>query len=260
MKTGSEWLSSVESMISDFVKDHSLIYSKKKRELSASFEIGCFHVLLDYYHQMEFEISPKNLTSDGEFRYLTSPSGNPNNFSYVEASIGNRAYEIRQQLKIYSEQDEYISFAPDLSVVKKNTKIEKVKDVDYAKGKRFFYRVSANDVIAAHECKSLPPFPELMVSFIGMFITAHSWHTNDTSGITLNNSGLHLAPTMFVGGSAQAMHLKMISAIQKVYPVNIIVGLHQGNWDLYGSHKKVNRLDVVGDKKALASVKPRVIF
>ena len=128
MKTSSEWLSDVENMVTRFVDDHSLVYSKKQRELSASFEIGCFHALLDYYEQMQFEISVENLTSDGEFRYLTSPSGNPNNFSFIVASLGERAYEIRQQLKIYSELDEYISFAPDLSVVKRNTHIEKVKD------------------------------------------------------------------------------------------------------------------------------------
>jgi hypothetical protein len=61
---------------------------------------------------------------------------------------------------------------------------------------------------------------------------------------------------MFVGGSAQAMHLKMISAIQKVHPLNIVVGMHQGNWDLYGPHKKLNRLDVSGDKEALVLAKP----
>ena len=256
MKTSSEWLSDVENMVTRFVDDHSLVYSKKQRELSASFEIGCFHALLDYYEQMQFDISVENLTSDGEFRYLTSPSGNPNNFSFVVASLGERAYEIRQQLKIYSELDEFISFAPDLSVVKRNTHIEKVKDEDYAKGKRSFYRVSSKDVIAAHECKSLPPFPELMVSFIGMFVTAHSWHTDQTCGVTKDDTGLHLAPTLFVGGSAQAMHLKMIAAIQKVHPLNIVVGMHQGNWDLYGPHKKLNRLDVVGDREALTLAKP----
>ena len=103
MKTSSEWLSDVENMVTRFVDDHSLVYNKKQRELSASFEIGCFHALLDYYEQMQFDISVENLTSDGEFRYLTSPSGNPNNFSFVVASLGERAYEIRQQLKIYSE-------------------------------------------------------------------------------------------------------------------------------------------------------------
>ena len=256
MKKSSAWLSDVERMVSQFATDFSTIYSKKKRELSASFEIGCFHALLDYYQQMKFDISVENLTKDGEFRYLTSPSGNPNNFSYIEASLGSQAYEIRQQLKIYSELDEHISFAPDLSVVKKNTEIEEVKDEDYAKGKRAFYRVSSKDVIAAHECKSLPPFPELMVSFIGMFVTAHSWPNDEACGVSLDEAGMHLAPTMFVGGSAQAMHLKMIKAIQKAHPVNIVVGMHRGSWDLYGPHKKLNRLSVKGDKEALDATKP----
>ena len=89
--------------------------------------------------------------------------------------------------------------------------IEQIRDKDYAKGKRSFYRVSNKEVIAAHECKSLPPFPELMVSFIGMYIIAHNWQSDDESEILPDNSkGLHLAPTMFVGGHAKAMHLRMI--------------------------------------------------
>ena len=243
-----KWISSVEKMVDKFANDFSHIYSKKKRELSASFEIGCFHALLNYYEDMGFALTVENLTKEDEFRYLTSPSGNPNNFSFVVAALADTEYEIRQQLKIYSELDEHISFAPDLAVVKRNTEIEIIRDNDFANGKRPFYRVSNRDVIAAHECKSLPPFPELMVSFIGMYVTAHTWQSPDeVSDISLDDQGLHLAPTLFVGGSAQAMHLKMINAIQTAYPLNIIVGMHQGTWDLYSNYKKINKLSVLGD-------------
>jgi len=43
------------------------------------------------------------------------------------------------------------------------------------------------------------------------------------------------------------MHLKMINAIQTAYPLNIIVGMHQGTWDLYSNYKKINKLSVSGD-------------
>lgn len=242
------WLANVEKMVDDFSKKHSHTYSKKKRELSASFEIGCFHCLLNYYEMMGFDLFIEGLTNEKEFKYLTSPSGNPDNFSFVVAKLGNSEYEIRQQLKIYSDIDDMISFSPDLSVVRRNINIEKIRDNDYANGKRSFYRVSNRDVISAHECKSLPPFPELLVSFIGMYITAHTWHSDKESIVKHDNiNGFHLAPTMFVGGCAKAMHLKMIRAMERAYPINIVVGMHEGTWNLYAEDRKLNKLAVVGD-------------
>ncbi len=238
------WLESVETMVERFSKKHSHTYTKKKRELSASFEIGCFHTLLGYYRKKGFILSVNNLTKDNEFRYLTTPSGNPANFSYVVVRVGSVEYEIRQQLKIYSHLDDQIAFSPDLAVVKRNTTIEEKKDPDYANGKRPFYRVSNCDVIAAHECKSLPPFPELMVSFIGMYITAHTWHSINSDICHDNETGLHLAPTLFVGGHAKGLHLKMIRAIENTYPINIVVGLHSGTWDLESHDRILNKLKV----------------
>lgn len=248
MSDDNSWLSSVDALVAAFAEEHSFTFSKKSRELSASFEIGCFHALLNYYERVGFELRVENLTVDNEFRYLTSPNGNPDNFSFIVAKIGESEYEIRQQLKIYSNLDEMISFAPDLAVVKRNLDIEKVKDKDFANGKRSFYRVSSSDVIAAHECKSMPPFPELMVSFIGMYITAHSWHSDEAPTVLLDNKkGLHLAPTMFVGGHAKAMHLRMIRAMERVYPINIVVGMHEGVWNLYQDNRKLNKLHVINE-------------
>ncbi|EGQ7692022.1 hypothetical protein QTU67_003626 [Vibrio cholerae] len=248
MSDDNSWLSSVDVLVAAFAEEHSFTFSKKSRELSASFEIGCFHALLNYYERVGFELRVENLTVDNEFRYLTSPNGNPDNFSFIVAKIGESEYEIRQQLKIYSNLDEMISFAPDLAVVKRNLDIEKVKDKDFANGKRSFYRVSSSDVIAAHECKSMPPFPELMVSFIGMYITAHSWHSDDAPTVLRDNKkGLHLAPTMFVGGHAKAMHLRMIRAMERVYPINIVVGMHEGVWNLYQDNRRLNKLHVINE-------------
>jgi hypothetical protein len=126
--------------------------------------------------------------------------------------------------------------------------------------KRRFFRVSSKDVIAAHECKLLLPFPELMVSFIGMYITAHTWHLDDNPTVKPDTEGLHLAPTMFVGGSAKAMHLKMVKAIEKVYPINIIVGMHERTWNLYSNSRKLNKLDVEGDSEALKLITPSINF
>jgi hypothetical protein len=238
-----EWVKSVEKKAKEFAENHTLTYNKKKRELSASFEIGCFHALLNYYCGVGYAFSVENLV-DGEYRYLTTPNGNPDNFSYIILSGDDGVFELRQQVRIYSHLDGDIAFAPDIVVLFKGSEISAIRDADYASGKRPFYTVSSKSV---HECKSMVPFPELLVSFIGMFVTAHGWY-KDTDDVEspLSDAGLHLAPTMFVGGTARAMHLKMIRAIERRYPVNIVVGLHQGTWNLYSNNRKLNKLKMRG--------------
>src|SRR5690606_26349089 len=114
------------------------------------------------------------------------------------------------------------------------------KDADFASGKRPFFKVSSADVIAAHECKSMNPFPELMVAFIGMFVAAHRWAD---SGVRTNVKSAtaegHLAPTLFVGGTSRALHLRMIKAMQSSYLINIICGLHVGTWNLKDASNRV---------------------
>lgn len=240
-KTNDDWVKDVENKAKKFSKKHAATYSKKKRELSASFEIGCFHSLINYYEGVGYKVSVENLV-DGEYRYLTTPNGNPDNFSYILLSGEDGLFEIRQQVRIFSHLDGDIAFAPDIAVLFKGSEIAAIKDEDYASGKRPFYTVSSKSVVAVHECKSMVPFPELLVSFIGMFVTAHGWYRETDVASPLSEDGLHLAPTMFVGGTARAMHLKMIRAIERTYPVNIVVGLHQGTWNLYSNNRKLNKL------------------
>ncbi len=236
-----KWNDDVERMIVEFSKKHSVAYNKTERQLSGAFEIGCFHALLNYYENIGYTSKIENLIED-EYHYLTTPNGNPDNYSFVSISGVDGEYEIRQQVRIKSYLDEDIAFAPDIAVLYKGATVEKIKDKDYASGKRPFYTVSSNFVVAAHECKSRPPFPELLVSFIGMFIPAHSWYGMQNWEKIINKDGKHIAPTMFVGGTASNLHLRMIRAMEKVYPINIVVGLHQGTWNLYSKDRNLNLL------------------
>ena len=124
----------------------------------------------------------------------------------------NDVVEIRQQVRIVSHIGEDIAFTPDLVVVPSSVDIHIVKDSDYANGKRRFFYVTSDQIIAAHECKSLTPFPELLISFIGMMVAAHSWFEQDEDTSLIVQDGDHLAPTLFVGGSARALHLTAIFA------------------------------------------------
>ncbi|MFZ2632057.1 MAG: hypothetical protein WA081_20520 [Desulfosalsimonadaceae bacterium] len=150
--------------------------------------------------------------------------------------------DIRQQVRIYSHVGTDISFTPDIVVTPQAATIGKRKDSDYAGGKRTFFFVDSKDVIAAHECKSMVPFPELLVSFIGMLMAGHEWVERLDSKDVMVADGAHLAPCLFVGGSARSLHLRMIKGLKTAYPMNIVVGMHSGTWDLLGDNADIRRM------------------
>ena len=241
MAATDSWISAIEQKIKMFTKKHSITYKRSEREISASFEIGCFHALTEFYEN-KFVVSPDNLTSNNEYRYLTTPNGNPANFSYIRLAKENQEFELRQQVRIRSHLHSDIAFTPDMVVIAAGSDINAVKDADYAGGKRNFFCVDSKHVIAAHECKSMNPFPELLISFIGMLVAAHSWlgGANDLS--IVSDEGDHLAPSLFIGGSSRALHTRMVRALESCYPINVILGLHVGTWSLLGPERKLNLL------------------
>lgn len=241
MKTIDPWVSAIEQKIKTFAKTHSINYRKSEREISASFEIGCFHALTEFYEK-NFEVYPENLTPNNEYRYLTTPSGNPVNFSFIRLKRGNEEFELRQQVRIRSHLNSDIAFTPDMLVIHAGLEINSSRDADYAGGKRSFFCVDSNNVIAAHECKSMNPFPELLISFIGMLVAGHAWLNSSNDMSKVSDDGIHLAPSLFIGGSPRALHSRMVHALETCYPINIILGLHVGTWSLLNSDRKLNLL------------------
>lgn len=226
-----------------FASSYAVVYSKTDREIAAYFEIGCLLSLIEFYETCEFEGVVENPAKDGSYRYLTTPNGNPANFSYIVMTKRDEQIEIRQQVRILSHVGEDVSFTPDIVVIPHKTKICRKRDADYADGKRDFFFVRSSEVIAAHECKSMPPFPELLVSFIGMLITGHEWvGTTDLTKL-VTEDGNHLAPCLFVGGSARSIHLRMIKGLKTAYPMNIVVGMHSGTWNLLGEKADIRRME-----------------
>jgi len=234
------WISDIEGKMEEFAREYSVAYARKKREQSAIFEIGCFLALLDDYHNQRFSITIENLDSDGSFKYLTSPTGNPDNFSYITVEKGKQKFDLRQQIRIRSHLHSDVTFTPDIVVFEHGATVEQKIDPDYAGGKRGMFALAAKNVIAIHECKSLPGFPELYVSFLGMLLTAHS-SFQASAGLSQSSVG-HLASTLFVGGESSALHIRMILALQSIYPLNIITGLHKGGWTLTKRKKPLNRV------------------
>lgn len=244
------WLARAEQLVKAFAEQHGVVMRVTDRQLSAAFEIGSLHALLRFYEAQGYRLEPRNLTDEGEYRYLTSPSGNPANFSWVEAIGPDGEFEIRQQVRVQSHIDDDIAFTPDIVVLMKGAAVEDSRREEYASGKRPYYRVRSSSVVAAHECKSMNPFPELMVSFIGMLVSAHEWYPDGDKYRYTHDQG-HLGPTLFVGGTARNLLLRMISAMQKAYRMNIICGLHEGTWSLTDAK---NRLLLVGANAATAVV------
>jgi len=244
-KASADWLAVIEHASTKFAQKYKVLLQWSDRQLSAAFEIGCFHALLEFYERQSYSLSAENL-QNGSFRYLTTPSGNPKNFSYVKIDGSDGAFEIRQQVRIESHLDSAIAFTPDLVVVKSGADVNESKNEDYAGGKRTFFRVHSKDVIAAHECKSMNPFPELLIAFVGMLTAAHEWHPSGEWVSHTAGAG-HLAPTLFIGGNASALHLKMISAMQKVFRLNIVCGLHLSTWSLSQAPNRITFGEVAYD-------------
>jgi hypothetical protein len=86
------------------------------------------------------------------------------------------------------------------------------------------------------------PFPELMVSFLGMVFAAFPWAKKKDFDGRINADSLHLAPSLFVGGSARGLHLRMVKALKESFPVNIILGMHYGTWELDRDDAHLNRI------------------
>lgn len=230
------WLVRAKRLIENFATEHQVILGTTERELSAAFEIACLHALLRHYKKQKYTIELKNLRGN-EYRYLTTPSGNPANFSYVVLTGVDGQFEVRQQVRVESHVDSDIRFTPDIVVLLADSTIDSTTTPDFASGKRKLFSVKSERVVAAHECKSMNPFPELMVSFIGMLVTAHNWYSGENN-IKPAPKG-HLAPTLFVGGSARALHLKMIAAMETSYRLNIVVGMHSGTWSLRSARNRL---------------------
>lgn len=240
MKSDEQWLAEIDQEIELFARRHGFHYRKTKRQVAAAFEIGCFLAVLTYYTRHGATSTPVQLNEAGEFRYLTSPSGNPDNFSYVRLDHTSGSFELRQQIRIRSHIHEDVAFTPDLIVLPAGAALHQIRDRDYGGGKQRYCFVDSRDVIAAHECKSMIPFPELLVSFLGLVVAAHEWLASTAPRCKPDATGLHLAPTLFVGGSARALHNRMVEGMSRAYPINIVLGLHRGTWNLQGKRRRVS--------------------
>lgn len=235
------WVSNVEASSEAFTKRFGRTFALTDKNLAGIFEIGCFLAVISDYERQGLTAAPLNLSNDC-FRYLTAPTGNPANFSYVRLDGFGGAWEIRQQVRICSHLHEDVNFTPDIVVIAEGAEIRGGLDEDYASGKKRFFRVNASAVVAAHECKSMTGYPELYVSFVGMFLIAHAWFGEPGAPDVSKGEQGHLAPSLFVGSEVSNLHRRMVVALEGQFPINLITGLHRGKWAIDKRADKVNRV------------------
>lgn len=242
-----DWEKAAEASIKRFAKTYGAKYRMTKRQASALFEIAVFHALTNWYARragIRCEIA--NRGKDGEFRYLTSPSGNPANFSHMRFQHPSGNFVIRQQVRLQWRSDPRIAFTPDIVVLPEDASINCDRRKEYAGGKRSFYYAYDDEVIAAHECKSLSAFPELLINFIGMLVAGHGWHRN-TTRLKHEPNSVHLAPTLFVGGAANWMVLELVKGLTEHYPINVVAQFHTSTKWLLGKSVNLKRSPVGGN-------------
>lgn len=233
--SSSTWTTTVLNEVQKFAHFHRTVLGMSTRQNEALFEVGCFFSLLHFYQNQGYRVNLENLKSN-EYRYLTKPAGDPKNFSYVTIAGPNGKFEIRQQIRIQSHVESEIRFSPDIAVMHCGA-IHRIRDAAFANGERDLCFVESTSVVAAHECKSMKPFPEMMVGFLGMLIAGHSWI--ETGNEVAKGPRGHLAPTLFVGGLASALNDKMIGAMQSQFMLNVVVGIHAGTWSLDGAPNRL---------------------
>lgn len=128
---------------------------------------------------------------NGEFRFKTTPSGNPNNFSYIVIDKNGYTFEVRQQLRINGRWGNY---TPDICVISPNTALDPRNSIEDRYLENFI------------ECKHMVPYPMSCASFVGILYVLNRWNRN-------NRKNNRRFPAMvFYSNSGQSFNVNNIIA------------------------------------------------
>ncbi len=220
------------------------VFNHSKR-LNDYFEMACFNHLIKYYENRGFKISLENLVN-GKFCYKLSPSGYPENFSYIKVSKERNykkqqkkiiEYEVRHNLSIQSSYENDIYVVPDISIIKCNSIEEDCSKSLYSTKKFFFTRNSS--LLTIGEAKMMVPFPELMFGFIGVYLELFKGKKRKV----IDNS-YHLAPCLFISGKCNPHTERIRNYLEGRYKLNIITDLYFKGKSNF-SQKNFRKLNVV---------------
>lgn len=130
MSIQDSWIKDIELDVEKFATEHRVVLGTFSKLPSALFEIGALHLIARFYAgRRGTKVTPENLQEDG-YKYLTTPSGNPKNFSYIKVQHAGGNFEIRQQVRVRNWHSPEIMFTPDMVVIPEGAEIGDVRTPD----------------------------------------------------------------------------------------------------------------------------------
>jgi hypothetical protein len=246
-KTPFKARSEFHKEIQTFLNNYGKAINREVEKISTLFEITCYNYVIEYYVNQGFTLIPRNpKKSENFFVYKTSPSGNLTNYSYFEArkqiqtnkGLQEISFDIRQNVPVQSNHDFDVYFTPDIVICE--DKFEMVKDFAYYHSTRWRYYLKNEGLISFAEAKHYNPFPEILVSFIGIIHELKPGLLQKKG----RKNGVHLAPSLMISGRGGLPVERIKSNFEKRYMLNIFLGLIF-NADLIRTQRKMKKINKI---------------
>ena len=204
--TAQQFVDKIRFFLNTHKADLDIIQSK----LSSFFEMKIYNDVVRAYCEMGYKCKPIQLQKNGSFKYKTSTNGYLENFSMFEIEKNGKFFWIVHNLKCESKDygDSYIT--ADICVInKKSHKRKKIdrQPIDY---------VPNSDLMTFFECKFMPPFPELIASFIGLVKVLTPELLGKTSGKS------HIAPSLVCANNGSKNSYRFANSVQATHTINIL--------------------------------------
>lgn len=196
-----------------------------------------YNGIVKYYQHHGFQISIQNLQGNS-FRYKLSPTGYPQNYSFfsITSPISRgqptpRTFEIHHNIAIESGLTPGVYCTPDISVILANTLAPiQNQNAFFLGSNRSYYAVSNQYLQTFAEVKNYEPFPELLVSFIGIL---NELTTDIFLGSQRTQLPRHIAPALILSGFGSTHVRRFRDALMLRYEINIFFGYLRRRAQIY---------------------------
>lgn len=198
----------LEKSISLFLRKHNTSMLTYKSKLSSFFEMKMYNDIVRAYEHLGYSVKPENIFGK-TFKYKNTTSGYIDRFSYFSIEKEDMKYWVLHNVKIESRVYSKCYLTADISIVLPNASQRTVID------KRSLDYIPNNSLLTFFECKLMPPFPELLASFVGLVFVL-----KPECMICNASKKQHIAPSLLCSGNG--------SYNTKVFK-NVIIGRHDIN-------------------------------
>lgn len=236
-------VSEFEKELKIFANKYKTIISEHSRRISDYFEMSCYNMMVRYYEHRGYKAMVENEIA-GRFRIKCSPSGLIENFSYMKLVKDNAIYYLYHNASVQSAHDTEVFTTPDIVVSKD---VKPTMTTNYYKTKKKFSYLHNSDMITFCEAKHQPPFPELMINFIGI-VNELKPDCLKTEGI-LGEETDHIAPSLMMSGIFSKPTEKIAKSLERRYYVNMLGDLFSEPYKKTFSVTGVFEMATLGKKK-----------